>query len=267
MFMDPAKITAENRAIMVDFNGAAIWEKYAFVKSHPVVGLLQTFASAVSGMNIFKSSYIRDARVALEFEAGRLAELRNAGFNAPKVLDHDANWAWMTLSDMGDTVAHIVKKTDMEAEHRQNILVRAAESLAVLHGYGHYHGRPSMRDLTLNKRGIGFIDLEHNPLMVMSLAETQARDAFLFLLDATWAERDNPKLMPLLIAHYAKIAPPDAIEALDRTARALRPILAPLQYLPGGQPRAGVLINALVEGLQDRRPAARGAVHKAGPRV
>jgi tRNA A-37 threonylcarbamoyl transferase component Bud32 len=249
------------RTLAVEFNGACAWKKFAQDKSRRFDALRWRALAAASGLPMLRSTLIQDFREGLAFEASRMDDLRRAGFLAPQVLARDENGEWIVTSHIGEDLRGIMRK--VAAPERRTVLTMAAEQLATLHAYGQYHGRPTLRDLTLGKKGIGFIDLEHDALRVMGLADIQARDAVAFVLSASKYARDDQDLTAHLVRAYLRKSVKPVREKLQDAVRTLSPMAHALHGMGGLTPRFARVLKAFEQGLSGPHSAPRGAVRKA----
>ncbi len=248
------------RTVKTTFNNEAAWTKHALDKGSAVQHALGLALRPLTGLSIFNRTRAhKQGRAALAFEAARMEQLGGIGFRVPRVLAHAPDWSWMTTSDLGENLRAVVDATP-DIQTRRVYLDMGMEALAVMHAYGAWHGRPYQRDLTISRRGIGWLDFEHDAGSVMPLEQAQARDTLLYLVGATRWARDDAALLPHLVSLYAKRAPQAPVDMLARVGQAL----SPLALLPM---RAGAAVDAITGVLPYRRPAARGAAHKAGPQA
>ncbi|GHA54860.1 hypothetical protein GCM10008927_20850 [Amylibacter ulvae] len=164
------------------FNGQSAWIKRAeqhresrFVFLHRVLGKLLPAAlqptNAAGGFEAILS------------EAKRLTEMAQAGIPVPVVLHQGSDH--VVLSDCGRQLRAVLRETH-DPDTRQSLINSAIVGLANIHNADLAHGRPHLKDMAVSEDGvISFLDLEENPTNVMSIADAQARDIWLFLGSAT----------------------------------------------------------------------------------
>lgn len=112
-------------------------------------------------------------------EADRLKNFSALSVVVPEVLTvtNDS----IILSDCGPHLRHVLKTTS-DKQDVESLLKKATGNLAGLHAKGLVHGRPHLKDMTLKDDGsVCLLDLEEDPLKVMSLEAAQARDIWLLL--------------------------------------------------------------------------------------
>jgi hypothetical protein len=104
-----------------------------------------------------------------------------------------------------------------------------------LHARGGCVSQAFARNLTVAADGIGFIDLEQDPLTVMPLVSAQARD-LLFFVHSTARFLPPPAYRALLEANLREEAA-DVVEEVHRVAQRLA-WLAPLTRFGGSRAHA-----------------------------
>ncbi|WP_026069233.1 hypothetical protein [Legionella tunisiensis] len=75
------------------------------------------------------------------------------------------------------------------------------------------------------------IDLEENPLAVMSLAQAQARDIWLFFCSVARHCKKDYSVLEHLFQIYANNASPDTMAALKQMVFVLKPVRIISEYL------------------------------------
>lgn len=264
-FVDLNTLHPNNRVLREVFNERAVWVKYAVPEKLPLAPRIQNFLAPVLRRPIARSTYIADRKAALQFEAGRLEELRHQGFRVPHVLlRHDD---YLVLSDMGASLEAVLCDLPHAAD-RKDLLREASYALGVLHGYGQYHGRPKPGDMTVRGSAIGFIDLEQDALSVMPLHDAQARDAWLFFNSATPHLKNAAQDLPDIIGAYMRAAPFAALDAMQQGLAIMRPVERIISPFARGTPPGFCVMNAALRTALAARPvpmrrAVRGAAGTA----
>lgn len=154
-------------------------------------------------------------------EADRLKQFAARSIVVPKLLDVTDDC--IILSDCGPHLRHVLK-TAANPQDVKNLLEQATTNLAAVHASGLVHGRPHLKDMTLNSDGsVCLLDLEEDPLKVMGPNAAQARDIWLFL--SSCAEFcDNPlEDLKALLELYRSFAGNDIDLELRNIARSGRP--------------------------------------------
>ncbi|MCB1538192.1 MAG: hypothetical protein H6865_04705 [Rhodospirillales bacterium] len=256
------------RTLQVDFNGVAGWKKFSVLRPLQLRRGLLSLLAVVTGLGIFRDTYVSDPRQSLKFEARRFAHLRRAGFLAPEIVEYSPDWSWFVTGSIGKSLRQILLDEN-DPRARRALLIHGIEELARLHKAGQYHGRPYMRDIVLSPDGkIGWLDLEHDALRSMPLREAQARDALLYLLGATRYQKSDAQLLPHLLHRYARLAPDGAVAKMGDITRKLRPAaltacFAAKAFGTGRPPRAADVIRFTARVLLRPRPEERGAARIA----
>ena len=126
--------------------------------------------------------------------------LRAAGFNTPETVFVNRDFyisrhSGDTLFDLKEKLKHASPEDRKQHEDRfESVLLKTTEELARLHQFGFAHGRPKMRDFAWNdaKEAIFIFDLEERPWEIMPMADAQARDIILWLVDLCQYPQSEP---------------------------------------------------------------------------
>lgn len=215
-----------HRAISGTFNGQAVWVKYAVVPARPFSSTLFNLLSSVTRSQIFRSTHNPNGIDALRTEARRLREMKDKGYLVPDIIAKGNTH--MILSDIGTSLDKAATE-EPDINTRRRILCRAATHLAGLHAKGDFHGRSRAKDMTIRGNEIGMIDLEHEPLKVMSLPEAQARDFWYLLYDIAKFQTEDRRLIPDMIGDYKLCAPSESLQALRHAVDLLQPFSSALR--------------------------------------
>lgn len=147
-------------------------------------------------------------------EANRLKRFAAASIPVPEVLDVATDH--IVLSDCGSQLRTVLTGITNQKEQRA-VLERAVANLAALHAAGLVHGRPHLKDMTLGEDGqIYLLDLEEDPLRVMTLSDAQMRDVWLLLASCAEFCPDTFDDLTSLLAVYQDASEHD----IRRQARA-----------------------------------------------
>ncbi len=217
---------------------------------------IQKILAGILRQPILRCTVSPGGSAALAQEAGRLRDFRARGFRVPEVMALDDRM--MILSDLGPQLRTCLD--DMPDEPlRRGPLQAAARALAELHEAGLCHGRPYIRDMTLVEGMIGFLDLEEDPVPLMSLPVAQARDVWVFLAAvARFARKPGDKytyetpLIAEVFEAYRGHAREDTLAELAKFVHALRPLrrLAQTKFLwpkIGNDARQAAFISGWLE--------------------
>lgn len=163
----------------------------------------------------------------LHAEASRLQRFADIGVRVPEVLEKTDDF--ITLADCGPQLRAVVRE-ETDRGSRSRMLERAMRTLASLHDMGLAHGRPCLRDMTLWRTVeapdgvIYLLDLEEDPVAVMSVEDAQARDVWLLLASCVEFCADPEGDLHDLLAVYRKERAADPGVALRAMGRGLRPV-------------------------------------------
>lgn len=212
---------ATERVFQIDYNGQTLWIKRIKGSKKKFRHNAQKLASALIPFPILKLTVSKGGETAARDEAARLRRFGENGIPCPHLLYADDTH--LITTDAGIPLEHHLKT--LSDKDRDDFILQAAESLATLHAKGLCHGRPYLKDFVLdNNKTIGFIDLEENPLTVMSLAEAQARDLWVFIGGITPFYPDDLTTLAHIIRYYDARVPCDYRAPLAKLLRILTPI-------------------------------------------
>lgn len=162
-----------------EVEGMRVWVKRPEPRLSNYYILFQRLVRLLMPCDMLRPTRSMGGGAALIEEAARLKLWAQAGFHVPQLLG--VSEQVMVTQDAGvELKAYLHQADEGECWAR---LQQAAGTLGELHGHGFAHGRPYLKDFVWDAAGqqIGFLDLEENPINVMSLADAQARDIWLFL--------------------------------------------------------------------------------------
>jgi tRNA A-37 threonylcarbamoyl transferase component Bud32 len=234
------------RVIKANYNGKTIWIKQNTNPKRKIWHHLQSLLTALIPLPVFRPT-VSNAD-ALQQEAQRLRLFKEKNIPVPDVLySTDRVFA---LSDAGTPLRDILSSMTDPAD-RQLLLEKTMLALVHLHQAGLCHGRPLPKDMLWQDGEIIFIDLEENPLSVMSLAQAQARDVWLFLNGCVRYLKTNPDALERLYALYAGQISSATLHELKIMVRWLRPIRFIAEHLimpfAGNDVRKAVIVNKMLE--------------------
>ncbi|GAA4862685.1 serine/threonine protein phosphatase [Luteimonas vadosa] len=157
-----------------------------------------------------------------QVEAGRLRALRASGVRVPEILAEDDDS--LTLSDLGATLATRLRELAQEPAAVDTLSQAAIDAIADAHARGACIGQPVPRNLSTGDGGIGFFDLEEDPLETMTLPEAQARDWILFAYGIAKHYDARPGVLATLLAEPLQRAPAEVATLVRRVGRRLHPL-------------------------------------------
>lgn len=196
-----------------------IWIKKASPSKKTFWHSLQNLIAKCLKAPILKATAIEQTESHISQEVERMNKLSAHGIAVPEVLAFDQTL--MVMKDAGSSLNIALNNAQNNADKKE-LIVSAVGDLKDLHQKKLTHGKPYLRDMFLSADGkIGFLDLEEDPLSVMSLEAAQARDLFLFLCSAARFVRqtDNKlihdeEFLRDIFDMYKKDMPPQIVQEL-----------------------------------------------------
>jgi tRNA A-37 threonylcarbamoyl transferase component Bud32 len=215
------------RIAPIELPGRRVWIKRFDIEPLAFAKRLHWLVSPALYPPFLRGSEPALGEAGVERESLRIFAFRAAGFRTPDILYR--NGAMLILSDVSPVLTHELAAAS--GDRRQTLLLKLFTSLGRMHGAGLVHGRPHLRDMSLNNGEICFFDFEEAPETTMPLADAQARDLWLVMLPVVALEPDEKKCRALLQA-WLDTAPVEAVCALARFISFVRPLLALARLLP-----------------------------------
>jgi len=191
---------------------------------------LQHIVSKIAQLPLFYPTVSQGGAESLHFEAARLRLFEAQGIAVPAV--YAVTDVFLITEDTGQQLHAFLGKP--ENKHSvETYLKQAADCLIALHKAGLYHGRPSLKDMTLQDEILYFIDLEEDCLQQMSLEEAQARDIWLFFNSV--ANHASEAFLAVLFARFQENMSASAAEKLNKTVRIFKPLRQLASALQGAR--------------------------------
>lgn len=203
------------------YNGQLIWIKRRPFSKKTIWHKLQHYVARGLRLPILSPTVTHGGAGSLSEEAERLNLFAIKNIPVPKVLA--VTEQFIVTENVGYQLHRYLKEL-ADPREIQQLLQSAAQALNQLHLAGLCHARPSLRDMTISKGDIFFIDLEENPLSVMSLFQAQARDIWLFLNSAARFCSNDPSLLAHLFATCKQDLPKDTLLALQKLVNVIKPL-------------------------------------------
>ncbi len=226
---------AERRVERVTLEGGGIaWRKtYGDSGRRWRMAALRWLARRL-GLNALLAPVPLAAESACRTEFEMIQRLAGLGVRVPHVMQR--NQTQLLLSNLGPTLGLLCKR-EPDLARRSEMLKRGFDALLELHARGAYVSQAVARNLTLDEQGVGFIDLEEDPLQMMSLAAAQARDALLWVQSSARFLADDPEQYARLLEEFLTAERSEVRAEILLTARRLRWLALPAR-LGGTRGRA-----------------------------
>ena len=213
------RMKQEHAVIRMDVLGRKAWLKvYVEDERRFKLGVLDLAARLLGVRALRPPPHWGGAR-ACATERKRLEELAAIGTRVPEVLGHGSQA--LLIGDIGVTLKSRLHETD--AAGQAQLIERAVLALAQVHARGGHIGQPYARNLTVtDDGGIGFLDLEEDPLDNMTLAQAQVRDWLVFAAGTSRYFANPAAEFSALLRPVLQAAPAPVRDELARTVRRLR---------------------------------------------
>lgn len=229
----------------VETGGRVAWRKtYSDGGARRRIALLRWVARRL-GANALLAPIPLGPEAACRTEQAMIRRLAALGANVPEILQ--AGEAELLLSDLGPTLSQTCRDEQHPAA-REALVALGLQALQQLHRRGGYLSQAFARNMTLRDGRVGFIDLEEDPLTMMSLPAAQARDVLFYAHSTARFLADRPGAHARLLALHLAGESAAVREEVARTARRLA-VLAPVAR------RFGVRARAVAEALVSLRDA------------
>ena len=204
----------------IELNGRKCWVKTRPYSKKNNWHCLQAFFASLLAMPLFKPTVSSGGAQSLRQEADRLNLMRAKGLAVPEVIMSEDDF--LITEDCGLQLQEWIEALT-GIEERQYWLKQAIYLLIQVHEAGFAHGRPMPKDMLIRDDNLTLIDLEDDPLQVMSLAEAQARDVWLFMNAATRLLFEDAERTASVFELYQTAASSETRKALHRLVSFVRP--------------------------------------------
>lgn len=233
----------------LNYEQQTIWLKRRPESKETIWHRLLHYLTYIVPLPIIYPTVVTDGAQSLQDEALRLRIFAMRNIDVPAVLDVQPDY--LVTSDVGGTMQKYLEELTT-AEDKYRLLIKAMAALSQLHQAGLCHGRPFLRDMTYLNEQVFFIDLEEDPLKVMSLAEAQARDLWLFLNSVAKQCKNEPRLVHDLFECYLLDAHIETIAALKKMVLLIKPLRFFMEYslllaIKSRDLHCAVLVNKVLE--------------------
>ena len=218
-------------------DGTIIWVKQPTTPKSTIWHKIQFWMARLIPLKILRPTVSQGGVAALAAEHEKLAQFAASGIPVVDIMAFDGRA--LATKNAGQALNRILPAMTDETA-RLPVLRQAGSALSDLHQAGFCHGRPHVRDMVMGDNGIVFLDFEESPLSVMSLAEAQARDLWLFSMFS--ARYLDDAALGALVQGLVADAAPDTRASLRVFVGFLRPVAAVLAALrvPGKDVRQAI---------------------------
>lgn len=141
------------------------------------MALLRRLARGL-GANALLAPIPLSAEAACATERSMIGRLQALGVRVPTIVEFGERM--LVLSDLGPTLASCCREAKTTGEVA-TLVTAGFAALADLHRRGGYLSQAFARNLTFSQGLVGFIDLEEDPVPMMSLVAAQARDTLFYV--------------------------------------------------------------------------------------
>mgnify|MGYP001273461470 CR=1 FL=1 len=232
--------------IKLENEGEYYWLKQRPASKKTFWHYLQKTAGFCIPFPMLKPTASKGGSESLLHEAERLTKFK--AHNIPVVPVVSVSERYLLTKDSGIPLNTLLEQC--LPDNRYPLLLQAMENLITLHQHGLCHGRPSPKDIVVENGTFYWLDLEENPLEVMSLAQAQARDLWL-LLNGLAKYIPNDQWTQNLLLYYLNQASIEITVQLKHFVKILRPLRITLNPLParliGKEAFRAVKINKIIE--------------------
>ena len=240
---DPLKLIGN-----FEWNEQLVWIKRRPFSKKKHWHTLQSMLARMVRLPTFASTATAGGPQSLHYEAERLQSFALKNIPVPKVLA--VTETFMLTEDVGLQLQNYLHQLSDSKEVRL-LLTNAVMTIRQMHQAGLCHARPSLKDMTIRNGIISLIDLEEDPLHVMSLSQAQARDIWLFLNSAARFCNDDPNLLKDLFHTYQTEISETTLLELKQMVQQLKPLRRlldnPLQAKLGRDVRCAIKANKALE--------------------
>ena len=228
--MDPRPDQASRDVI----DGKTIWRKRHGREERRFLKWLLRQHCRILRVPALLPAYSQSAAEKCRTELAQIHRLAELGVLVPEVVF--SGEGELGLSDIGPTLAQLCRATT-DINERERLIRLGFDAILDLHQRGGNVSQAFARNMTLCGKRVGFIDLEEDPLTVMTLPAAQARDV-LFYVSATarFLVSEPQRYAELLAGHLAQAEAP----VRDEIVRAARRLswVCPVAGLCGARGRA-----------------------------
>lgn len=236
--------TEFKRVTKIERDGQIFWRKqYSSHGRRKRMAVLRWIARKL-GANALLAPMPLSPSEACATEQSMIRHLRQLGVKVPEIIE--AGDFYVVLSHAGDIFSGRCRRTKA-VEDRIELIEKGFDALNDLHQRGGYLSQAFARNLTISDGRVGFIDLEEDPLKVMSLEAAQARDILFFVHSTARFMADAPERYTELLQRTIERVPGNIKQEMANVVRVLKYLVPFARLLPGRARMAGIAWHQLVK--------------------
>ena len=208
-------------------------DERVFIKRHDVGNpgfgrKLHGFISPLLPAHFLRASPILNAEGMANRELRKITNFRDHNIDVPEVIC--ASDGAIMMSDVGENIQTRLKQLRSLNSHlHDSLLIQCSAALGDVHASGLCHGRPHPVDMFLGHAKIGFFDFDEEPESVMSLAQAQARDAWLLFFQITAQAIDQTRTPHAAFGAWRRKISLETLESLKELVKFFQFCILPLK--------------------------------------
>ncbi|MDI1352907.1 MAG: hypothetical protein PSV35_09130 [bacterium] len=205
----------------IDYEGISVWIKRRPMSKKTFWHHLLNIVTYLIPVSIFYPTVVSDNGNGLIEEAERLRLFAANDIPVPQVLAVTKDY--LATKDVGMSLQKCLEMSD-NSEQKLLLIEKAMYALINLHQKNLCHGRPALRDMTYHEGTVNLIDLEENPLVVMNIAQAQARDLWLFFNSVARYYKNDLSILLKLFQIYLNVSSAETLSYLKQMVHILKPV-------------------------------------------
>jgi tRNA A-37 threonylcarbamoyl transferase component Bud32 len=236
--------TEFKRVTKIERDGLIFWRKqYSSQGRRKRMAVLRWIARKL-GANALLAPIPLSPSEACATEQSMIRRLQQLGVMVPEIIE--AGECHIVVSHLGDKLSKKCRYAK-SVDDRIELIKKGFEALSDLHQRGGYLSQAFSRNLTILDGRVGFIDLEEDPLKVMSLESAQARDILFFVHSTARFMADSPERYSELLRGTIEGLPSNIKREMANVVRVLKYLVPIARLLPGRARMAGIAWHQLVK--------------------
>ncbi|UXN03208.1 serine/threonine protein phosphatase [Bartonella sp. HY406] len=208
-------------------------DERVFIKRHDVGGprlgrKLHGFLSPILPAHFLRASPILSPADMAKRELRKIALFQKHHIDVPEVICSDGSAIMM--GDVGENIQTRLKQLrELNTHLHDSLLIQCSAALGDVHAAGLCHGRPHPVDMFLGQAKIGFFDFDEEPETVMSLAQAQARDAWLLFFQIATQAVDQERTPHAAFGAWRRKISLETLESLKELVLFFKFCILPLK--------------------------------------